>query len=277
MPRRRVKRPRLEHVLGYVGPIPNTAAFKRKPFSGKKVTQEVSPGVFFEGHLLMSQCQATTARLDRCRRNTGWDYQYCNYHLLRDFHLMVAPSRLPGAGLGVYAVNEAQLRLYGKDKAGRPKATTHVVFNTGDTIGNGFGGELMDDEGYTKRYGDYGSLYALVHTIETHRPFTTSECTIDGFLARTVSSYCNDSVNVEKSPNWPYHHNAEWDDYDGLAAAVPIEHGEEVLWDYGAGYWGGREVEEEEDEEESDDETRYAAWLKTSLRDARPQCSGCFT
>jgi len=232
------RNPRIEHVIDYRGPEPGTYAFKRHPFSGRRVEQKLDSGGVLSGPLLISQCTGRTVSGRRCRRTTTYDYQFCSLHLLRDFHLMVAPSRIPGAGLGVFAVSESALRRLGKDEARRPIPDSGaVVFERGMSIGNGFGGEFLTDKAHERRYGSNASAYAITWYTDgkTH---TEGPGVIDGFLARTVSSFCNDAVNLTGAQAWPFRNNAAWVK-EGLQAEALICHGDEIFWSYGAGYWKG--------------------------------------
>lgn len=220
-----------------MAPEPGTKAYAKKPFSGKKVLQSLPDGKQIAGRLLVGQCQGMTTRNRRCRQLTAHDYQFCTLHLAREWGLMVAPSRIPGAGLGVFAVNERLLGTAGKDAQGRPlPCNTCVVFEKGDSMGNGFGGEWLSEEDEIKRYGEGGSSYILTWYIKKN---VDGPGMIDGFLARTVSSYCNDGNNVRKCANWPFRNNAAWEGKE-LTADTLICHGDEILWSYGAGYWNGR-------------------------------------
>lgn len=229
------RNPRIEHVIGYQGPEPGTYAFKRHPFSGRQVEQKLRSGDVLTGPLLINQCTGKTVAGGRCRRTTTYDYQFCSLHLLRDFHLMVAPSRIPGAGMGVFAVSETTLRRFGKDNAGRPVSAAIVVFERGDPIGNGFGGEFLTNKDHTRRYGCCASAYALTWYID-RKTRKEGPGIIDGFLARTVSSFCNDAVNLSDDPAWPFKNNTAWCG-NGLEAEALICHGDEIFWSYGDGYW----------------------------------------
>ena len=228
-------RPRVEHVIDYRGPEPGTSAFKRVPFSGRRVEQRLESHIL-SGPLLVSQCQSKTTTGRRCRRTTTCDYQFCSFHLVRNFHLMVAPSRIPGAGLGVFAVKEATLRRLGKDTDGRPVGDdATVVFANGDSIGNGFGGEFLTEKAYDRRYDGDASAYALTWYTDAKKT-KEGPGLIDGFLARTISSYCNDAVNLTGDPEWSFWNNAAWIQ-KGLTAEALVCHGDEIFWSYGAGYW----------------------------------------
>ena len=232
------RNPRIEHVIDYCGPEPGVRVFKKHPFSGHRVEQALDSGYVLSGPLLISQCRGKTISGRRCRHTTTYDYQFCSLHLLRDFHLMVAPSRIPHAGMGVFAVSEGTLRRLGKDEAGGPiPDASVVVFECGEPIGNGFGGEFMTDKAYTRRYGDNSSAYALTWYTD-HEKKTEGPGIIDGFLARTVSSYCNDALNLTGNKTWSFQNNAFWGS-NGLEAGTLICHGDEIFWSYGAGYWKG--------------------------------------
>lgn len=232
---RRVRQLRLERIRDYCGPEPGTAAFHRKPFSGRLVRQRLATGVWIEGRLLVSQCNAHTQNGQRCRRTTSCDYQWCSWHLLRQWHLLLASSHIPRAGRGVFAVDADTLRRLGRDEKKRPYVAPDViVFEKDAPIGNGFGGEFVSSRVHDKRYGQYRSAYALSWYRRDGKESPT--CYVDGFVARTISSYCNDAINVHKKSDWPFRNNAYWRG-DTLLALRPIHHGEEILWSYGNAYW----------------------------------------
>lgn len=234
MPARRQCMSRVSRVRGYRPAEPTSKAYRRAPFSGKHVEQRLADGARVRGRLLVGQCQHALRSGRRCQRMTTVDYQYCTFHLLRHWHLMVAPSRIPGAGLGLFAVNETKWRAYGKDNAGRPVPDAHVVvFAKGTRIGNGFGGELLSIDDEEKRYGDQGSVYALCWYPDGKNE---AQGIVDAFVARTACSYANDAINLHCRSEWPFRNNAYWDGID-LRAETAIAHGDEILWEYGSGYW----------------------------------------
>ena len=239
---RHIRPPKLHRVQNYQPPGPESPAFRRRPFSGKRVRQRVSQDMWLEGRLLVSQCQATTAALQqRCRRTTGYDYQYCGYHLLTVLHLVIAPSHLPRAGLGLYACDAEMLKKYGRDPDGRPIIDENtVVFDQDEPIGNGFGGELLIDKEYDRRYPEGESSYTLEWDPPKSGPrlMDRHRITVDAFVARTSLSYSNDPRNVHDHSIWPFRANAYWQGYaDHMRALTPIHHGEEILWSYGHMYW----------------------------------------
>ena len=196
---------------------------------------------------LHGYCQHT-----KCTRETTYDYRVCEQHLLEAHGLVVAQSRIEGAGLGLYAANT---RLIPPDHVSdHPPArvSNAVVFQHDAVIGGeefSFAGEMIDVSEYERRYGDGFGEYVLALDDNMNH---------DEHFARTALSYANDGVNTRDNlmrrnymhrhgthpvfhdPTWPHVINAiaclhPTRNVVRLRALGPICHGDEILWSYSGG------------------------------------------
>ena len=214
--------------------------------------------------VLRTQCQHVKRNGEQCTFMTTYDYQLCDKHLLTDRHLLVAKSRLPNAGCGLFAVNPRLLdkgylacmrTTFPRDPP--PVIDSANVFNHGDVIGGvgcTFRGEFITNRQYHFRYGSRHAEYVV--GMETH-------CHDETF-ARTCLSYSNDGVRVDDTYlrrnfvhangthvvwhdlSWKFIINARCDVYADitgdkahkyskfacLQAIGSIDHGEEIMWPY---------------------------------------------
>lgn len=262
--------PQLWRVRGYVPPAPGTSAFRthlrsKTPFNGRLVQQRLvdvktKEPYMAEGRLLRTQCPVRTQDGRRCRNTTSYDYTMCNVHLLRQRKLVIAPSRIPGASLGLFVADVNELRKHGRDALGRPKPSAHVVYKKGARVGGKgcvFLGEMLPDDELLERYPyPNGGEYALD---------MDAGYSCDEFLARTALSYSNDCIDLQhpklarnyytnygepakSTKQLPIVANAEAERYyhggvynvghcdTGLVALVPLCHGVEVYWSYTGEY-----------------------------------------
>ncbi len=210
--------------------------------------------------VLRTQCQAYRADNVRCTEKTSYDYRMCSEHLLMCRHLVVAPSRIAGAGMGLFAVDPSKLPV-GYDMCTAPPRKAHVVvFRHNHTIGGAgctFAGETIDDQEFDVRYGDQLGEYVL--DMGGEHGFMHDEST-----ARTCLSYANDAIDVRDAllrrnfvhetgrytlwaaVDWPHVVNARSSQarvgggIQCLKAIGPIAHGDEILWSYSGAHDASR-------------------------------------
>lgn len=201
-----------------------------------------------ETGLLQSQCNHIhkNGKGRRCKNRTNYDYRLCDYHLLHDLNLLVAKSRIQSANLGLYSADHRLLPSgYMSQSLPRdppPLRHHHVVFNRSDLVGR-FGGELIDNAEYERRYSNGFGKYAIGITDDQSQ---------DESVARTAMSYANDGVNLgdkQMRRNYSHHgthvvwHDLQWphviNAYSGsennrvcLFAMCDLVHGDEILWSY---------------------------------------------
>lgn len=209
---------------------------------------------------LVSQCNHVISRGrrrgQRCRHTTQTDYRRCEEHLVADWHVVVAPSRIEGAGLGLYAVNPSLVsRRYLKlpPRSRSPPAPCRLsepaLFCKDDRIGC-FAGEIISSDDYDVRFRDSHYFAPYVLGIST-------ESSHDETFARTALSYANDGVNITDpllrrnyiyrtathvvwhDTTWPHVVNCYCDNSDATAenracllALGDIRHGDELLLSY---------------------------------------------
>lgn len=97
------------------------------------------PDEFFQCQLEGQRCSGTTKAGERCRRRTVKALPTCYQHSRSKYGVKIAPSGIPGAGSGLFAV-----RPFKKDE------------NIVPYIGQVVSGEELDE-----RYGDLTGPYAL--------------------------------------------------------------------------------------------------------------------
>ncbi len=218
--------------------------------------------------LLRTQCTVMIGNA-RCYRMTTHDYRLCDHHLLWKRHLIVAKSRIPDTGLGVFAVIPhllpENIRKLLREGPYDPstytpdlKKSDTVVFERGHTIGgqgSAFSGEIISETEYDIRYGETQGEYVLgVNTDVNH----------DETRARTVLSFCNDGIcigdeyvrrnYIHKTGTHVVWHLLDWkhvintacncDDniqkFATLVAIGNICHGDEILWSYSGSHEPGK-------------------------------------
>lgn len=180
--------------------------------------------------LQCQSCLGMTKTGARCRRRVCVGLRYCYQHLTH-YGLRIAQSTIPGAGKGLFA--------WDRDAARRPmdRSTTRkqsarrapILFKRGDFI-TIYDGELIDAATVTRRYGNRIAPYVLHNRRET--------VVEDGACHRGVGTLINDGRRSDGRSD----RNAEFQlntkgGYFQVHATRAIRHGEEILVNYGNGYW----------------------------------------
>lgn len=217
----------------------------------------------------------TQCSMPDCDRLTLHDYRLCDTHLLETHSLLVAPSRIAGAGLGLYAMDmsecdDALLEHLWNGPCEYSDAWTQplhvngdaVVFHRRELIGQ-FSGEIIPEYVYQSRYEHrHGTYVVAIDDVYSH----------DESVFRTALAYANDGINlndplrrrnyifragthvVYHDLQWPHIVNAKCTrqvvhGLSQLVALGDIRHGDEILWSYDGhvtphkstrygGYWG---------------------------------------
>ena len=177
-------------------------------------------------------CQAMTKKGHQCTKTACHDTQYCYTHLKQMKQVVVAPSRIRGAGLGLFCSTSKDI-----GDAER-KAKHEPVFKKGDIIVH-YGGQQLTVAETNERY-DYDQEYKdrsgeiKVRRIQPTAPYglqKTRNVVLDGMCHRGAGAYANAD---EKK------YNAELADRTGnIRATKRIYKGDEILVHYGARYWKG--------------------------------------
>lgn len=194
-------------------------------------------------YLLCNQC---TFRRDdrRCRNFTCQDFTLCWIHLMTQSHLRIAPSRIQGAGLGLYAIRDYGSWKRNHDDQGRPimnrgrRRVDQRVFAQGDVVAV-LKGESLTRVALNARYpGNVLGAYAVENDGEN----AARKRYYDQLCARTANAYANDCRGPRRRSRGRGCNVAMVDlrgrtIQSGLVATRAIYHGEEILTDYGEGYW----------------------------------------
>lgn len=150
---------------------------------------------------ITKQCAYVDHSGNRCRRITTRTHPYCAYHTRVVHGVEVRPSRIPGAGLGLFAVRR---------------------FKPGEYLFN-YDGDRLSVAEYIERYGDLGlGPYA----IELNPNTIIDAYRTDAGIARYICSYHGSG----RKPNVQYLSTGKWIEIWTIRA---IEPGEELLADYG--------------------------------------------
>lgn len=171
----------------------------------------------FSCRLESRQCKAHNPRTNKqCSRMVTKSLPYCWQHNKLVAHVLIKPSGIRAAGLGLFACD--------KKKHGNA-----IVFREGDFIAPYNAPRLRPQE-LTHRYGkDATGPYA--YSYETHKGQTRY---LDAACARSLAAYANDARGAGN--------NAELDRRNkriGLFALRNIRNGEEIFTSYGPSYWQG--------------------------------------
>lgn len=164
-----------------------------------------APDTDFTCTLECCRCEANTVKGERCKRRTRKQLPFCYEHARSILHVDIRPSTIPGAGLGLFALQE---------------------FKSGELIAP-YKGEILTRAQMNERYDlEDGGLapYALQINANTF---------IDSACSRGTGAFINTK---------PRHNNARFSVYSGRAGHPPsasvratkrIAPGEEIFVDYG--------------------------------------------
>jgi hypothetical protein len=168
-------------------------------------------------------------------------------------HLLVAKSKrlhsMGVDGLGLYAYDPDVEMPLKKDENGIPIATRHVVFREGQAIGM-YGGEKLTKKQFDDRMGDPDDYETASYAEDGGKGFI-----LDGLAAASAVSYANESLDVAKLMSQSKNQRDFVSRYNAAAdadsrvnaltkggnarmyATKAIRQGQEILWNYTAGYW----------------------------------------
>lgn len=167
--------------------------------------------------------ESRKCEFEGCNRRTRKALPYCFWHQRSVLHLIIKKSKIPGAGLGLFACGNTE------HKGG-------VVFKKGDVVAlyarKGSAtrptiGEWMDNETGSDRYGE-----CLTAPYGVDSPGKLKF--VDTACQRSIASYANGALSADKANTTP-----EWQQRGRnlvLVAKRNIHDGEELLWWYGNDY-----------------------------------------
>lgn len=174
------------------------------------------------GRHTCARCTAHKPNGQRCSLNACKGGPYCWVHARSKLGLRVKPSHIPNAGLGLFAVNKSTQR--GADA---------TVFQKGEAIGE-YTGRRVDDAGLQQ----VDKTWAV--QLKQGR-YVPAERSNDNFLryanaCRTKSKHGKKTCNGRLAVSHPRGGKAK----AVIRATKNIHNNDEILWDYGMGYWKGR-------------------------------------
>lgn len=190
--------------------------------SDKRPWEEIasSPTLDFSCKLQSRQCEAP-----ECKRRTRKALPYCFWHQRSLLHVIIKKSKIPHAGLGLFACDPH-------------KDDDEVIFTKGDAIAlyarrnipnKETLGEFMSESALLDRYGE---CLTAPYGVDTTRKKTV----VDTACQRSIASYANNAPSYAQA-------NAEllWvKNQRGnelmLFAKKTIHNGEEITWHYGKDY-----------------------------------------
>ena len=166
----------------------------------------------FKCSLHSMQCPYYTKRGQQCKRIKYMGFEACHQHIVLKHNLRIAPSKIIGAGKGLFAATGAT------GATGRT-----IVFKNKQRIIE-YKGERVNSDQLDDRYGDFTAPYAL--SIDGR-----SEIIKDSACKRGIASFVNHSD--------PAHANARIYAYKSklyIRSIKPIYDGDEIVVYYGNVY-----------------------------------------
>lgn len=166
--------------------------------------------------LSSQRCTRRSRGGGRCKQRVILGQPVCWVHLLRDFKLRVAPSRIPNAGLGLFASATAAVRHPPVRRA------EHRIFRAGDPVVE-YTGEVLTPAQFDVRYPHRNGPYVLGEV---------GSSMVDAACRRGVGSLANSHRNQDRC-------NAAFALIGGrpwIRATRAIYDGQEILVDYGPDY-----------------------------------------
>ena len=170
----------------------------------------IAPEQKFTGQLQSSQCTANTKKGARCKRNVVIGGPYCRVHLLYKDEIKVLDSTIPQAEKGLFAYNV-------DSKKG------DVIFEKGEHIVD-YGGETIDNETLTNRYGEYTAPYGLQTFKGKYR---------DGALKRSSGTLVNHQPSAKANAKFSVSTKTN---VPKIVATKPIKQSQEIFVNYGRQY-----------------------------------------
>ena len=157
----------------------------------------------------METMQRARYKKKRCQRRVSIGFEFCWPHLQITHHLKIKQSLIPGAGLGLFAVDP---NLTGKG----------VVFHNKTVIFPSFGGIAMTEDEINNRYGDESSDVAIYAIKLNGNRFVDAAC------LRGVLSHLNHSPDHKPNARLVLDKGEML-----LQATKAIRSDNEILIDYG--------------------------------------------
>jgi hypothetical protein len=171
-------------------------------------------------------CEAKTKAGHTCKLTACRDTHYCTRHLKVRYNVVVAKSRIPNAGFGLFASTSTYPR---------GRTSRKLIFLSGTDI-LPYEGRLVDKRWVDQVY-DYNRKNAagVVEKVSVTAPYAMARDSdgkiIDAACSRGAAGYANDSYLH------PERNNAEFTPKGYVRATKDIYEGDEILVTYGEEYW----------------------------------------
>ena len=149
------------------------------------------------------QCIAMTKKGERCKRRTRRQIPYCADHTRIILHVEIRPSTIPGAGFGLFALQD---------------------FEAGERI-LAYEGQLIDKDELLSRYGDETAPYAFKISENKY---------VDGACARGTASFINTNPGRNNAALRAFHGSKTLPPGAFVKATKKIKAGKEIFVSYGA-------------------------------------------
>lgn len=159
----------------------------------------------------------------RCKLRTRRAWPYCWQHAQLVDHVIIRKSRIPGAGMGLFACDRSRL----KDDIVFKKGDRITIYARKGRAGVTALGEFMTDDALSDRYGE---CVTSPYGVDTAR----KNLSVDTACQRTIASYANNAnshVQANAKMVWAKRNTELW-----LEAKKIIRNGDEIMWYYGDTY-----------------------------------------
>lgn len=169
----------------------------------------------FKCKLRSVRCEGHTKQGKECKRMVVMGTPWCWMHLLSERDLRIAKSRVPNAGMGLFASTSMTIKEPEHVKA-------YLMFKNNDKIVE-YTGEKITKEEQHRRYGAKTASYAL----------GSRTGVIDSACERSVASFAN-TIKPKAKCNARFSEGKDgriW-----VVATKNIYDGDEILVDYGKEY-----------------------------------------
>lgn len=180
-----------------------------------RVKHPLRPGVY----LYECTLNGGGVRCLECNETALQDMTFCPQHLAECCSVRIAPSRIPGAGLGLFATDE---------------------IDAGQLIGI-YVGETLTPAELSARYDYRDERGRLVEQTAPYAMTGRNGVIVDSIEVRNFVAYANDARHSGFSNNAHMRNGLE------LYAKTDIHAGDEILYAYGPSYWKGRMAQVEEE------------------------------
>ena len=179
---------------------------------------------FFGAPLLSMRCLYDKVHGNKqCAKNVVVGAGYCSNHLKQLFGLTIAPSKIEGAGLGLFATRNIRACL-------KQETPHYCTGKKGERCSIPYWGQVISLKEGDERYGKSNTApYGLAIRDSTHF--------VDAACLRCFASLINHASKGFKA-NCAFFQRDE-NSFPSIEIMKPIKKGEELYISYGRNYWDG--------------------------------------